>query len=233
MAQILKKNKDIVVPGEIIAKGMDFVAGNGTYRLDDKIISSLLGLVNIGTRVIKIIPLSGAYMPKKGDMIIAKVIDITISGWRIDFGSPYTAMLSLKEATNERVPKGGDLTKILNVDDYIVAKIINVTSQNLVDVTLRGPGLRKITEGFIIKVNPYKIPRIIGKQGSMINILKQKTNCKIIAGQNGWIWIKGKPEEEVILIKAIRKIELESHLEGLTDNIKNFIEKLKNKNKKN
>lgn len=229
MMQIYKKNKEIVVPGEVIAEGMDFVAGNGTSRFGKKIIANLLGLINIGTRVIKIVPLVGGYLPKKGDVIIAKVIDITISGWRVDFGSPYTAILSIRDALDERIQKGADLTKIFNLGDYLVAKITQVTSQNLVDITMKSPGLRKLKEGFIIKVNSHKIPRIIGKQGSMINLLKKETNCKIIAGQNGWIWIKGNPKDEVVLIKAIRKIEEESHLEGLTDNIKLFIKSQRNK----
>jgi len=134
-------------------------------------------------------------------------------------------MLSVKDATSEFVQRGTDLTQFFDVDDYIVAKIINVTSQKLIDLTMRGPGLRKLVGGRVIEVNTNKVPRIIGKQGSMIHMIKEATGCKIIVGQNGLLWILGEPKNELIAIEAIRKIEQESHLSGLTEKIKEFLEK--------
>ena len=109
--------------------------------------------------------------------------------------------------------------------DYIVCKIVNVTSQKLVDVTMKGPGLRKLKGGRIIEVDTHKVPRIIGKQGSMVMMIKDATNCNISVGQNGLIWIDGEPMSELLAIQAIRKIEAESHLSGLTEKIKDFLEK--------
>ena len=86
-----RKEKDIVVPGEALAEGMDYLPGSGTYRLDDKIIAKKLGLVNISGRAIKLVSLSGRYLPKYGDKIICKVTDITISGWIMDINSAYSA----------------------------------------------------------------------------------------------------------------------------------------------
>ena len=108
-------------------------------------------------------------------------------------------------------------------------KIVIVTSQKLVDVTMKGPGLRKLKGGRIIDVSTHKVPRIIGKQGSMVVMIKDATKCNIVVGQNGWIWIDGEPTNELLAIQTIRKIEKESHLSGLTDRIKEFLEKnLKN-----
>ena len=39
------------------------------------------------------------------------------------------------------------------------------------------------------------------------------------------MWIDGEPVSEQLAIQAIRKIEKESHLSGLTDKIKEFLEK--------
>ncbi len=225
MGKILLKDKSIVVPGEEIAIGMDCLPGYGTYRDKDKIISNRLGLLSTEGRAVKIIPLSGQYLPKKGDTIIAKVIDVSFSGWRVDTNSAYSAMLSLKDATSDYIVRGSDLTRFYNVGDYMVCTITNVTSQNLVDVTTKGLGLRKLKGGRIIKVNPNKVPRIIGKQGSMVSMIKQATDCKITVGQNGLVWIDGLPEKELIAVKTIKKIEKESHLSGLTDKINKFLEK--------
>ena len=65
----------------------------------------------------------------------------------------------------------------------------------------------------------------MGKQGSMVMMVKDATKCSITVGQNGLIWILGEPMNELLAIQAIRKIEKESHLSGLTEKIKEFLEK--------
>ncbi|MEM4260038.1 MAG: exosome complex RNA-binding protein Rrp4 [Candidatus Woesearchaeota archaeon] len=224
MSNLKAENKTVVVPGEILSSGIDYIPGYGTYRHDKQIICSRLGLLNIDGKVIKIIPISGKYLPKKNDLVIGKIIDILISGWRIEINSPYSAVLSMKDATFEFINKGEDLTRFYDLGEYVVAKIINVTSQNLVDLTMKGPGLRKLKGGYIIMINPTKVPRIIGKKGSMVSMIKQATGCRVIVGQNGLVWIDGEPEKEVIAIETIKKIEKDSHISGLTDTIKEYLE---------
>lgn len=225
MSKINVQDKDVVVPGEVLAVGMDNFPGTGTYREGENIVASILGLVQLDGRTIKLIPLSGRYIPKMYDAIICKVVDVNMSGWRLDTNSPYSAMLSMKEATSQFIPRGADLTKFYDIGDYISCKVINVTSQKLVDVTMKGMGLRKLQGGRVIEVASNKVPRIVGKQGSMVSMIKDATKCNITAGQNGLIWINGTPEGELLAVEAIRKIEEESHLSGLTDKIKEFLEK--------
>ena len=224
MSEIMAKDKSIAVPGETLAIGMDVLPGIWTYREGEKIIANRLGVVTIDGRTMKVIPLSGRYIPKTGDTIICKVIDVGFNGWRLDTNSAYSAMLSLKDATSEFIARGANLTQYYDLGDHIVCKIVNVTSQKLIDVSMKGPGLRKLKGGRIIEVDPNKIPRIIGKQGSMVTMIKEATNCNIIVGQNGLMWIDGDPINELLAIQTIKKIEKESHLSGLTDKIKEFLE---------
>ncbi len=225
MGEIKIKDREIVVPGEILAEGMDFIPSFGTYREKDNIISLKLGLANIKGKVITLIPLAGRYAPKRDDIIIGNISEILLSGWRLETNCAYLAMLSMKDATSEFIERGADLTKYFNVGDYIVTKVVNVTSQKLIDVSMKGPGLKKLRGGQVIKVNQNKIPRIIGKAGSMIGLIKQSTGCQITAGQNGIIWLNGEPLNEIIAIKAIRMIENNSHINGLTEKVKEFLEK--------
>ena len=233
MAQINVKDKDIAVPGEVLAVGMESFPGIGTYREGENIIAAQLGLVQLEGRTIKLISLSGRYIPKKYDTIICNVIDVNMSGWRLETNSAYSAMLSMKEATSEFIARGADLTKIYSIGDNLVCKIVNVTSQKLVDVTMKGMGLRKLTDGRIINVSSQKVPRIVVKQGSMVSMIKDATGCNISVGQNGLIWINGTPDGELLAVKAIRKIEVESHLTGLTDSVKEFLDKNKVKTTSN
>ena len=90
---------------------------------------------------------------------------------------------------------------------------------------MKGPGLMKLIGGIIIDIDSTKVPRVIGKQGSMITLIKTKTNCKIMVGQNGKIWIKGdEPKMELKAIEAIKLVERESHVEGLTMIVEKFLE---------
>lgn len=226
MSELKIKEKAIVVPGEVLATGMDFLPSFGTYREGDNIRAGKLGIAQIDGKVIKLIPVSGRYLPKRGDMIIGKVIDVSMNGWRVEINSPYSAMLMTKEATNEFIDKGANLTRIFNFDDYLVCGITNVSSQKLVDLTMRGPGLRKLRGGRIIEVNTHKVPRIIGKSGSMVGMIKQATGVTIVVGQNGLVWLNSEdPAMEVLAVETIKKIETEAHITGLTDRIKEFLEK--------
>ncbi len=222
--QIMVKDKEIAVPGQELAQGMNFLPGPGTYRDEGLIRAQRLGMVSVEGKVIRLIALSGKYIPKLKDKVIAKVIDVLLTGWRVELNSPYSAVLTLKDATTEFVQRGADLTQYYALGDYIMCQIVNVTSQKLVDVSMKVPGLRKLRGGRIIEVSPQKVPRIIGKEGSMVSMIKQATNCEIAVGQNGWIWLSGEPEAEVIASQTIRLIEQEAHLSGLTNKIANWLE---------
>ena len=210
-SEIKVEHKAVVIPGQVLANGMDYLPGEETYRDGDAIRAKILGLANVSGRVMKVTALSGPYMPKVGDTIIGKVSDILMSGWRVQTGTPYSAMLNVRDATQRFVRKGEDLSKILEIGDYVVAKITNVTSQNLIDLTMKEPGLFRIRNGRIIQVAAQKVPRIIGKRGSMISLLKRYTGCKVVVGQNGSVLLDGAVEKEALATKVIRMIEELAH----------------------
>ncbi|MBI2666403.1 RNA-binding protein [Candidatus Woesearchaeota archaeon] len=223
MGTLKAQERNIVIPGEILAEGMDYLPGENTYREQENIYSKVLGLVTLVGRVIKITPLSGPYVLKIGDKIIAQVTDITMNGWRVSTNTAYTAMLNVKDATTRFVKKEEDLSKILAIGDYVVVRIVNVTSQNLIDVIMKEPGLHKISGGRIISLNSQKVPRLIGKQGSMISLIKERTGCEITVGQNGLVWLKGTPEGEYLAEQAVHLVEEKAHLEGLTVRMEKFL----------
>jgi len=226
MSKLNVQERDIVVPGEILAEGMDYLPSGDVFRDGDKLISEKVGLVNISGRIIKVIALNGKYLPKRGDLVIGKVVDIGLFGWRVDFGWAYEANISLRDVSEYiNTERDNELTKYYNIGDYVVAQVVNVTSQKLIDISMKGPGLHRLKGGRIIEVSPHKVPRIIGKQGSMVSMLKQASGCRITVGQNGLVWIQGEPDKELLVENTIRKIEKESHLSGLTENIKIFLEK--------
>ena len=224
MSELLIQDKDIVIPGQVLATGMDYLPASGTFRDGEKIISFLIGIVNLNGRLIKLIPLTGTYVPRRDDVIIGKVVDIGLFGWRVDMGWAYEANLSVKDATPDFVERGADLTQFYTYGDWIMARIVNVAGSKIIDLSMKGPGLRKLGDGSFVKITPAKVPRIIGKQGSMITMIKDNTNCRILVGQNGMVWVSGAdPENEIKAIEAIKMVEEGSQSDGLTDKVQAFL----------
>jgi exosome complex component RRP4 len=162
-------------------------------------------------------------------------VEVGFNGWTIDIEAPYEALLRASEVLSRPFkPQNDELSQVLNAGDLIVAKIASYDRAHDPQLTVGEPGLGKITRGQITKVTPTKIPRVIGRKGSMISMIKQETGCQIILGLNGVILVTGKnPEDEELAMMAIRKIEEESHTSGLTDRITQLLKEEKSKREEN
>ena len=217
ICMIYVKEKDLVVPGEILAED-DYYAGRGTFQENGKVCSNLLGLVSLRNKKISVIPLKSKYLPKKGDVVIGKIDDVRFSMWGVDINSPYPGILPASEVFG-RDKK--DLSRVFDIGDVLFLRIVDVDEVKKVKLGLKGRGMGKFKGGIIVDIAPTKVPRLIGKKGSMINMIKDKTGCKIVVGQNGLVWVKGKQDMEQIVKDTIKLIEKEAHTSGLTDRIKN------------
>ena len=226
------EKKQLVTPGELLAEG-DYLPGENTYSENGKIYAERIGLVDSDNKKVNVVALRAFYVPKVGDTVIGTVIEVGFNGWTVDIKSPYTALLRASDVLSRPFkPQNDELSAVLNTGDLIVAKIASYDRAHDPQLTVGEPGLGKITRGQIIRVTPTKIPRIIGRKGSMISMIKQETNCQIILGLNGVVLVTGKnPEDEAIAISAIRKIEEESHTSGLTDRITQLLKERKTSTK--
>lgn len=220
--------KQVVTPGELLAEG-DYQSGENTYVEAGKIFASRIGLVDCDNKKVNVVALRAFYVPKPGDVVIGSVIEVGFNGWTIDIKSPYTALLRASDVLSRPFkPQNDELSQVLAAGDLIVAKIASYDRAHDPQLTVGEPGLGKITRGQIMRVTPTKIPRIIGRKGSMISMIKTETNCQIILGLNGMILVTGKtPAEEELAMAAIKKIEDESHTSGLTDRITQFLKEEK------
>ncbi|MEM5872367.1 MAG: exosome complex RNA-binding protein Rrp4 [Candidatus Aenigmatarchaeota archaeon] len=223
-SELLVNERQLVIPGEVLARGLDYLPSSGCYRVNNEIKAKLLGLVKLKDRFISIIPLGGVYIPKPGDGIIGLIEDMQTTIWIVDINSPYDAILPLGEAVGEYVDLSKtDISIYYDIGDLIYAKVLNVSKSKQVQLTMNDYRARKLIGGRVLTITPSKVPRLIGKEGSMIELIKNKTKCQIIVGQNGVVWIKG--EKEGLAAKAILMIESESHIIGLTDKITALLEK--------
>jgi len=133
----------------------------------------------------------------------------------------------MSETPLHRGREGGrrDLSEIYGVGDLVLAQVIAFDRTRDPLLTTKGRGLGKITSGRIARISASKIPRIIGKQGSMITMLKKETGTDIVPGQNGIVLATGRnPDQERVAVEALYMIEREAHTTGLTDQVKMFIQ---------
>ncbi|MEM1666791.1 MAG: exosome complex protein Rrp4 [Nitrososphaerota archaeon] len=210
-------DREIVLPGQLLSDD-DRRAGKGTYVMDGKVYASTVGAATIRDGKVEVITFSGPYRPTAGDMVIGVVSDIKPIGVEVDLGGHVTALLKVKNIK--------ELTSLdLKAGDVVYAR---VASSGLKGVLLElNEQFKKINEGVLLRMTPTKIPRLIGKKGSMINMLKKITGCNIMVGTNGFVIVNGpSPAKEFAAISAIRLIEREAHSQGLTDKVIAYVSKL-------
>ena len=216
-------DKKLVIPGDFLSDE-EKLADEGTYVENGKVFSSVLGIASLKDRI-RVVPFAGKYIPRSGDLIVGVVKEISFSNWIVDIRSPYDGLLHISEFP--RRIENEDMPKYLNIGDSIMTLVSDVDEKMKVELTLNDQRLRPIKEGRIIEVTPSKVPRLIGRGGSMIAMLKNETGCHIFVGQNGRVWIAGKDKGMDLAARAILKIERETHISGLTERITMFLKEEK------
>ena len=219
------KSRKVVVPGEIIVQGEDYLPGEGARREGDNVVASRFGLAEEQGRVIKVISIFVAFLPRRNTVGIGRVTDITFHGWLIDIDSAASGFLPIEESP--RFINKNEMDQYLAIGDTIAAKIWSVKPKGI-DLAMKGKGLGKLEDGFIFRIIPSRVPRVIGREGSMITLIKEKTNCQITVGQNGWIWIKGEStDSEIQARKAIEFVAEQVFVSGLTEKMEEWFDNFK------
>ncbi len=214
--------ESIVIPGEFLEERKGRKTGKGVYFEDDKVFAKVLGMPRIDEDFVNVIPLGGIYNPPMGDRIIGIIKDVEISGWSVDTNSPYMGYLPISEGVDEFVDlQKTDISRFFEKGDIISCVISKATKNKTIQITMNDASARKLYNGIIIRVTPAKVPRMIGKAGSMVNMIKSKTGCEISIGQNGIVWIRGDDKSKAV--QAIMTIEKESHTSGLTEKIEKML----------
>ncbi|VVB79496.1 Exosome complex component Rrp4 [uncultured archaeon] len=217
------EERKIVVPGETIIQGEEFLPGDGTRREDKDVVANRYGLAEVSDKLVRVIPLSGVYTPRRGNVIIGKIVNMNYRGWVVDFGTHNNGFLNVAEYP--RFINKGELKEYLTFGDVICAKVFSADDTS-VDLSVKLRGFGRLNGGQLITINPNKVPRVIGKEGSMVHLIKAATGCEITVGQNGIIWVKSsKVEDELNAKKIINFISENSFVSGLTEKVEEYIKK--------
>jgi exosome complex component RRP4 len=218
------KDWDLVVPGELLAEG-DYRAGPGVLKEGNKLYSTTVGIFKLAKGMVNVIALNGPYIPEVGDLVIGEVVDILPPNYVVDIRAPHTALLHVSEASLKPVSfREEDLRSLYDVGDMLLAKVSSFERAFSPSLTCKERGLGKITKGLILAIPPARVPRLIGKRSSMISMIRSETGCKIVVGQNGYVWVVGRSsEDEKLVAEAVRKVVEEAHVAGLTARVMSML----------
>ncbi len=226
MSEISIVDKSIVVPGEVLAEDLGVIPGKNCFRVGEKVFSKVIGIADVKARVINVIPLVGRFMPVRGDQILGCVLEVQNNGWQVDIGAPYNAFLPLSEFPYEFGGRRVETGDLLEKSDIIFAEVIRYSKQKDLILSMKGGKYHSLKGGRLIFMSSQKVPRLIGKQGSMISLIKKGTNMNIYVGSNGWVWLKDDDiNNELRAVKAVDYINKHSHEHGLTEKVEELLKK--------
>ena len=177
-----------------------------TFVEDGKTYAAVIGFNDKSSE--RFIPLKGSYLPAIGDSVLGVVDEERVIGYMIDLGGAYKGLIFSRGLRIQLAP--GDLVAVE------ISEINEVR-----EITLQRP--HKLSGGEVINISPTKVPRVIGKNNSMLDMMEKATGCDIFVGRNGLVWIRGTNVKKAI--DAILKVEREAHTSGLTERISQFLTK--------
>ncbi|MGD8707214.1 MAG: exosome complex RNA-binding protein Rrp4 [Nitrosopumilaceae archaeon] len=221
----MDNKRKYVIPGDVVTTG-PFRPEQNVVLEGNKIISTTIGISEIYDDSVKVISLTGKYIPKINDLVIGKVISHTSLSWELDINSCYVGFLPAQDVFGRDFSAHADeLTSKLKAGDLVAARIANFDRTRDPLVTIADRDLGKIDSGDLIKISPSKVPRLIGKRGTMIQTIEAATDAVITIGQNGWVVVSCEnPEGLLKAKKAIQMVNEQAHVANLTDQVKEMLE---------
>jgi exosome complex component RRP4 len=213
-----------VIPGDKIIEG-NFRPLMNVMKTGNSVVATRIGIAEAGRDGIKVIPLSGVYIPRVNDIVIGKITDHSSLSWEVDINSCFSAHLPAQDIFGRDFsPARDDMNRQLATGDLITARIIAFDRTRDPMLTVQDKDLGKIPRGELLKISATRVPRLIGKRGSMIQTIEQATQTRIMIGQNGIIVVTGKRLDGTQLaIRAIKMVEEEAHMSNLTQRIKTLL----------
>lgn len=218
-----KTNRKYVLPGDMVAEGNQPSLAN-LYRRGDQLLSSRVGMAEVTPEGARVIPLSGPYLPRVDDVVMGIIVDHSAFAWEVDINSCFFAFLPAQSVFGRDFsPAHDDLSSEFNSGDLLAGTILAFDRMRDPLLSVSGPGFGKIPNGEVVKISPPKVPRLIGKKGSMIRMIESASGARLSVGQNGLVVITGNADSMSVATRAIRKVDDEAHLADLNQRIEELL----------
>jgi exosome complex component RRP4 len=186
----------LVVPGQVIAEGDDFLRGHGTYveKLNDteRLVASVCGHVERVNKLVSVIPVaSNLYQGQVGDLVVGRVVGIQATRWKVEIGdSCRDAVLPL---SGVHLPGGvqrvrtqedsREMRLLFQEGDLVTAEVHNMHQDGTLMLHTRSLKYGKVENGCLVVVPPSLIAR-------RKNHFCDFDGITLLLGMNGYIWIQ-------------------------------------------
>jgi len=216
-----QRQRPIVVPGEFLGESRFYIPGMNTLKISDRIFATTVGIIRMNGKHLDVVSLKSFYQPRIGDLIVGIIKEPGIAGWSVDINSPFLAFLPFSEYPEKRIRLSRDnVGKILESGAVITGVIKDASIFSSPIITMKGKGLGVVSSGTLLNITASKVPRLIGKKGSMLSVIERATGVKLTVGQNGRIIVHSEDNSIVAKIRSvIEMVERESHIYGLTERV--------------
>lgn len=216
----------LVTPGEAIGASSGVRAGTGTLKQGNEIISTKLGWAKENNGVVFVDPIYSAYLPRSGDLVIGIVESVRNNLWFAEVNGPFNGLLPMSLAPWK--VEFGAAREHMDIGDVMLARVQEVDEAHNIVITMKGVGLRKLKEGTVLDLPVNLVKLVRSDNDSILNSLKEVSDCRIIVADNGRMWVDGSPENISMVRDAIDLLRSSGHMSNVTDVISQFVEERRN-----
>lgn len=216
----------LVTPGEAIGASSGVRAGTGTLIMGDNIIATKVGWVKENNGVKSVDPISSAYMPRSGDLVIGIVESVRNNLWFADVNGPFNGLLPMSLAPWK--VEFGAARQHMDIGDIMLARVQEVDEAHNIVLTMKGVGLRRLKEGVMSEISMNHISRLRGDNDSTLRELKEISDCRIIVAENGRVWIDGDSEGISFMRSVLELVRDDGHKATFSESLDSLIQERRN-----
>ena len=144
--------------------------------MGDNIIATKVGWVKENNGVTSVDPISSAYMPRSGDLVIGIVESVRNNLWFADVNGPFNGLLPMSLAPWK--VEFGAARQHMDIGDIMLARVQEVDEAHNIVLTMKGVGLRRLKEGIMSEISMNHISRLRGDNDSTLRELKEVSDCR-------------------------------------------------------
>ncbi|MFP3214285.1 MAG: hypothetical protein RXO71_03180 [Nitrososphaeria archaeon] len=203
----------LVVPGEIVAKG-NFRSWVNVLKKGEEYLSLFVGRAEISGGRVRVIRLSGPYIPKVGDFVIGVVTDVQPLAATLDINSYVNGYILANAFFKRRIdPSKFDLSNKVNIGDLVAARVKKIERGK--DIVLQPDQKWKVEGDAIFYISPAKAHYLYASRSRIPSKIKELTGAELRLGANGIVVVKGDLKKIEMVKKALDVIESTYNLNGL------------------
>jgi len=216
----------LVTPGEAIGASSGARAGTGTVKQGQDIISTKLGWVKENNGVLFVEPIHSSYLPRSGDLVIGIIESVRNNLWFAEVNGPFNGLLPMSLAPWK--VEFGAAREHMDIGDVMLARVQEVDEAHNIVLTMKGVGLRKLKEGAVLELPVNLIKLIRNDNERILNVFKESSDCRLIVGDNGRIWVDGSAENISMVRAGFDLMNKIGHQENVFDSINEFTKQWRN-----